>query len=373
MPTNNTKSFNLRSFKFELKHKVNTIKKLFKSYCFWHWRKNTYLVDGTNSIGVKFLGNVANHPLLIALLGLVSENSALHSVIKNEILITDFPLPNALRIPATLTTLVPLSRSIEEILASYGRSLRRSIVGQRNQYRYETVDTLDKITAINDEMLKPYANARHESAHHLDLDTVTNLAISEYGRLDLLYLNEEAVGCHLGNFYERQGKSYWRVNRFGYPAKIYSDYKLWGEVNSMNLHLALETAINGGYDFCDYGASLARPGAGLIEWKRRRKGFLVEDEGIDFYLKFPKSGAQHFFWHSPLFNIENHKVVLHLGVPEGKTDTEIMARYHEMGYGGLHKVYLHCNRPLDETLMQFFRDLYADQESPPSVITYETS
>ena len=128
-----------------------------------------------------------------------------------------------------------------------------------------------------------------------------------------------------------------------------------------------------GYDFIDYGGSLARPGAGLIEWKRRRKGFVAEDYSAYFYLKFPKSGAQHFFWDSPLFNIENNQIVLHLGVPEGKTDEEVMARYHEMGYGGLYKVYLHCNRSLNDTLVESVRELYADQETPPMIITYKTS
>ncbi len=343
---------------------------MIKSFYFWQWRKSSFLTSETSITGVQFLGKANNKPLLIALLGLSNEHKVQGSGIQNKISITDFPMPNALCIPATLTTLVSLNRPIDDILATYSRSLRRSIVGQRTQYRYEAVNDVDKITATETEMLKPYANARHESAHHLDLDTIINLATSEYGRLDLLYLNDETVGCHLGNSYERQGKSYWHVNRFGYPENIYTDYKHWGEVNSMNLHLALEAAIQKGYDYCDYGGSLARPGAGLIEWKRRRKGFLAEDYGQYFYLKYPKKGAAQFFWDSPLFNIEKHKIVLHLGIPAGKTDEEIMARYHEMGYGGLYKVYLHCTTTLNETLVHSVRDLYVDQEVKPLIITY---
>lgn len=361
------------SFKFEVKRRIKSIKRWVKSFYFWQWQKSTLLTNATNGVSVQFLGKASNKSLLIALLGLSSEIEASNSAASSKVFITDFPLPNALCIPATLTTIVPLNRSVEDILATYSRSLRRSIVGQRAQYRYEVVTTPEKITTLNSEMLQPYANARHESAHHLDLDTVVRLATSDYGRLDLLYLGDEPVGCHLGNSYQRQGKNYWHVNRFGYPVNIYSDYKHWGEVNSMNLHLALEAAIANGYDYIDYGGSLARPGAGLIEWKRRRKGFLAEDYSTYFYLKFPNSGAQHFFWDSPLFNIEDNKIVLHLGVPEGKTDEEVMARYHEMGYGGLYKVYLHCNRPLNEALIQSVRDLFADQETPPIIITYTTS
>jgi hypothetical protein len=265
---------------------------------------------------------------------------------------------------------VSLNRSVDDILATYSRSLRRSIVGQRADYRYEAVNDLDKIVATESELLKPYANARHENAHHLGLDTIINLVTSDYGRLDLLYSGEKIVGCHLGNSYERRGKKYWHVNRFGYPASIFSDYKRWGEVNAMNLHLALEAAIQEGYDYCDYGTSLARPGAGLIEWKRRRKGFLAEDYGTYFYVKLPRKGAEQFFWHSPLFAIEGKKITLHLGVPDEKADEDVMARYHEMGYGGLCKVYLHSNKTLNKALVQSVRDLYMDQDAPPEVITY---
>lgn len=289
---------------------------------------------------------------------------------KCEIKFTDFPSPGSICIPATLATIVPLHRTVEEILATYSRSLRRSITGQRSKYRTETISDIDKITSIEQEMLKPYANVRHENAHHLGLETVVSLSTSKFGRLDLLYLDDEAVGCHLGNAYERNGKKYWHVNRFGYPEKIFSDYKHWGEVNSMNLHLALETAIKEGYDFIDYGGSLARPGAGLIEWKRRRKGLLSQDYGQYLYLKLPRQGADLFFWDSPLFAIEDAKITLHLGVPAQQSNEEVMARYHEMGYGGLYKVYLHCAKELDETLVECVRALYTDQDNPPMIITY---
>ena len=132
----------------------------------------------------------------------------------------------------------------------------------------------------------------------------------------------------------------------------------------------MELLIQNNYDYCDYGASLARPGAGLIEWKRRRKGFLADDYGNYFYLKFPKKGAAQFFWDSPLFAIEDRKITLHLGVPDGKANEDVMARYHEMGYGGLYKVYLHSNKTLDEALVQSVRNLYVDQDAPPEIITY---
>jgi hypothetical protein len=287
------------------------------------------------------------------------------------LLVTDFLIPNAICVPSALNTIVNLNRTVEEILASYSRSLRRSIQSQRSVYRYETVTCIEKIKQIESLMLKPYANARHEHAHHLGLNAIVSMATSDYGRLDVLYCGDEAVGCHLGNSYERAGKKYWHVNRFGYPENIFSDFKRWGEVNSMNLHLALESAVANAFDFCDYGASLARPGAGLIEWKRRRKGFLVDDCNNYFYIKLPKRGKEHFFWDSPLFAIEKNRITLHLGVPEKQTDEEVIARYHEMGYGGLRMVYLHCKIKPKESLVKAIRDLYSDQNPQPEIfLTY---
>jgi hypothetical protein len=358
-----------RSFKFEVKRQINTALNLLKSFYCWQWQKSTFLANEAGNTKIKFWGKANNVPLVKSLLG-IPNNITENAGIKCEVLITDFPLANSIRIPATLATIVQLNRSVDDILATYGRSLRRSINGQRAKYRTETISDLSQITATEATMLNPYANARHDNAHHLGLETVINLATSQYGRLDLLYLEDEAVGCHLGNAYERHGKKYWHVNRFGYPENIFSDYKHWGEVNSMNLHLALEAAIKEGYDFIDYGGSLARPGAGLIEWKRRRKGFLAEDHGQYLYLKLPKKGSDQLFWDSPLFAIEDQKITLHLGVPQDKTDEEIMARYHEMGYGGLYKVYLHCSKTPNETLVQSVRDLFVDQEAQPMIITY---
>jgi hypothetical protein len=114
---------------------------------------------------------------------------------------------------------------------------------------------------------------------------------------------------------------------------------------------------------------LARPGAGLIEWKRRRKGFLAEEYGNYFYVKLPENGARQLLWDSPLFAIEDKKITLHLGIPDAKTDEEIMARYHEMGYRGLSKVYLYCKSELNESLLQSFRGLYLDDETQPIIMT----
>lgn len=354
------------SLKTEIRFRLLQLKHLSQGFYFWRWQYKHFQTK-TSSISVRYLGQHAAQ--VQVLLGVTDQNSA-SSQSDHTLWLTDFPVPRAYPIPSTLTTIVPLHRTMEEIMATYASSLRRSINKQRPTYRYEIIRDENRIAEINQTMLVPYANARHENAYHMDLDGMTQLALSEHGRLYALYCGDELVGCHLANFYERNHQRYWHVNRFGYPERIFADFKRWGEVNSMNLHMALEEAIQGNFDFCDYGMSLAKPGAGLIEWKRRRKGRLVREAGTQFYLTLPKKGLAQFFWDSSLFSIEKGKITLHLGVPADKTDEEILTKYHEMGYLGLYKVYLNCLSQPSDAVIEGIRSLYAEEPHPPMIITY---
>jgi hypothetical protein len=359
------------SLRFEIKQNKERLKQFLMGLSFWKWKTSEFYLNETCLTTINYRGRPENQVILMALLGLSGKVATLANSSSNKIFVREYPMRGSICIPQCLTTIVKLGRSEDEILATYSRSLRRSINQESLQYHYEAVQDPEKIDVIEHEMLRPYAIARHDAgAAQLEGNVVRKLAQPEYGRLDLLYKGQEQVGCHLGNFYSCKGKKYWHVNRMGYPEAVFSDYKRWGEVNSINLHLALRSAINNGYDYCDYGVSLARPGAGLIEWKRRRRGFLVDDYYQYFYLKFPKKDATQFFWDAPLFGVEGRKVTLHLGLPDDKTDEEITARYHEMGYGGLYKVYLHCTKPPSEDIIEMIRGLYVDQESQPMVITY---
>ncbi len=354
--------------------KLEQYQTLLLSFCCWKWRVFQFNLSDARAGHVRFLGNPDNQALLMSLLGVtLQEKSAVDTSSQYEIRINDFPLPNTITVPSTLNTIVSLNRPVEDIMATYSRSLRRSILAQRSQYRHETVLDGAQIAMLDNDMLQPYARARHERAHQLASEAVQQLAHCESGRLDALYFEGEAIGCHLGNRYIKQGKKHWHVNRFGYIPSIFLDHKRLGEVNSMNLHLALEKAIDDGDDFCDYGMSLARPGAGLIEWKRRRKGFLAKNNGINFHMDIPKKIAAQFFWHSPLFGLENHEIVLHLGIATEKTDEEVIAHHHEMGYGGLSKVYLYAHHMPSDALIQSFHALYADQAMPPVIVTHITA
>ena len=83
------------------------------------------------------------------------------------------------------------------------------------------------------------------------------------------------------------------------------------------------------------------------------------------YIQLPRVGVAEFLWAAPLFAVEHHKLTLHLGLPDGTNDDEIMDRYREMGFGGLFKIYLHCAKPPNERLIESLRGLYTHQKSPP--------
>ncbi len=360
------------SLKYELRERKAHLSTFIKSLYFWEHEIFIFPVSAMQTTKIHFKGRSESVPVLKALLGVRNSNEDAEVQKKNSfnnVFVYEFPVPGTLCIPQCLSTMVKLDKPVEDILASYSRSLRRSITKQAPKFRHVVVTEDAQVEEVDHVMLRPYAIARHDlGAYHLGISDIKNLALSRFGRLDLFYMEDDLVGCHLGNAYVYRGESYWHVNRFGYTENIFSDNRQLNEANSINLHLALVTAIKNGFDYCDYGMSLATPGRGPIEWKRRRKGFLARSESPHFYLKPPESGAAEFFWHAPLFAIEKGKVTLNLGLPENKTIEEVAERYVAMGYIGLSKVYLNCSELPSEEVIQLIQGLYAKQESQPKIV-----
>jgi len=357
------------SIKYQVRELSARLKVFLPRMCFWKWRRFSFQLSHEAPGTVHYLGPASDLPILKSLLS-VSDTDGVESSEKGiKVSVYEFSVPDALRVPHYLSTIVALDQSMEDILAKYSRSLRRSTLKLAPQFRYEQVTTEQDVEHVNQTMLRPYAVARNGvDANHLPMSTVKDLALSDYGRLDLLYQQDKVVGCHLGNSYIRRGKRYWNVNRFGYVNEVYSNCGHLQDVNSANLHLALQYAIDSGYDYCDYGYSLARPGSGLIEWKRRRKGYLAKATAERFYVRVSKKDAPQFFWGSPLFSLEGKKIHLHLGVPKDKTDDELQARYREMGYDGLAKVHLMCASHPSEAFLEMIRGLYKEFSSQPEVV-----
>lgn len=322
-----------------------------------------------SAFDVLYVGRKSQRDFVKVLLGAQSHGVDTQLKLQKSertVLVSEMPTPGALYVPQYLSAVVPLSRSIDEITARYNTELRRNLRKNRTRYRMKQALNDDEIESADREMLQPYARARHGSAaSQIETREVQRVAKSA-GRLDLVLLEDEVVACHLGCVVTRAGKRYWSTVRFGYPDTVFSDNKKLREINSITTFMALEWAIENGFDYYDIGTCLARPDDGLLEWKRRRGGD-VDTLGNHGYLfvRLPRTGAAQFLWETPLFAVEGKKLTLHLGVPDGQSDEEVANRYREMGFGGLAKIYIHCSSVPAEELLETLRSRYSHLKSPP--------
>ncbi|WP_288099126.1 hypothetical protein [Pseudomonas sp.] len=357
------------SLRFELRRTVSWLRDILSRACFWRWEIVKFKLRQESSFNVLYIGRKTQREFAKVLLGTDAPDA--DSQLKPDpsnptVLVSEIPTPGALRVPQYLSAIVPLSRTLDEITARYNTELRRNLRKNRLRYRMKQALNDDEIECADQQMLQPYAKARHGSAAaQIDTHEVRRVA-KNAGRLDLVLLENDVVACHLGCVITKGGKRYWSTIRFGYPETVYSDAKKLREVNSITTFMALEWAIENGFDYYDIGICLARPDDGLLEWKRRRGGD-VNTLGNNGYMfvRLPKVGTPTFLWETPLFAVEGKELTLHLGLPDGPSDEEIASRYREMGFGGLSKIYLHCARPPQAPLLDTLRGRYSHLKSPP--------
>lgn len=359
--------------RFELRKARAWLQDIGGRACFWRWEIARFKLREDSTYDILYVGRKTQREFVKVLLG--AESQTVNSQLKLDnsertVWVSEMPTLGALSVPQYLSAVVPLSRSIEDITARYNTELRRNLRKNRLRYRMKQALNDDEIEIADREMLKPYASARHgAAASQIESREVQRVAKS-VGRLDLVLLEDEIVACHLGCVITRAGKRYWSTVRFGYPDVVFSDAKKLREINSITTFMALEWAIENGFDYYDIGTCLARPDDGLLEWKRRRGGD-VDTLGNYGYLfvRLPKVGAAQFLWETPLFAVEGKKLTLHLGLPDGPSDEEVAGRYREMGFGGLFKIYLHCSRKPEEALLDTLRGRYAHLALPPVLET----
>lgn len=357
------------SMRFELRKAVAWLRDILGRTFFWRWEIVRFRLREDSLHDILYVGRKTQREFVKVLLG--AKSQAVGSQLKLDtsdrtVWVSEMPTVGALYVPQYLSAVVPLSKSIDEITARYNTELRRNLRKNRLRYRMKQALNDDEIESADREMLRPYAKARHGmAASQIEAHEVQRVA-KVAGRLDLVLLEDEIVACHLGCVVTRAGKRYWSTVRFGYPDAVFSDTKKLREVNSITTFMALEWAIENGFDYYDIGTCLARPDDGLLEWKRRRGGD-VDTLGNYGYLfvRLPKVGAAQFLWETPLFAVEGKQLTLHLGLPDGPTDEEVANRYREMGFGGLFKIYVHCARAPGETLLGTLRSRYAHLKSPP--------
>lgn len=367
------------SMRFALKEVIAWLREQFDRASLWKWEITRFPRQDDSVYNIIYAGRKAHRELAQITLGIgntdnlgsVSGTLSTHSVYVSEL-----PVWGALCVPHYLRAIVPLGRPIEEILAQYDYKLRRNLLKQRPRYRRRQVLDIAEIDCAGRQMLHPFAHARHgSSAVQLTPEMLRKSAL-EYGRLDLLLTQDEVVACMLGNESIRKGKRYWLADRCGYPEAVFSDPKRLGETNSINNHMAIEWAIENGFDYYDIGLCFARPDDGLIQWKRKR-GVELSTLGLRgygyFHIRLPQTATAQFLWNNPLFAVEHRNLTLHLGLPNGPSDDEFLARYRQMGFGGISKIYLHCARPHSEQLLETLRSFYKHLDSPPTVKTIKSA
>jgi hypothetical protein len=289
-------------------------------------------------------------------------------------LVSEAPIPGALRVPKYVHMVVPLGRPLEDIVAKYDKQLRRRLLKQLPKLEARQVTEDAEIERVYREMLVPFARARHgEGAHNFSIDFVREMALVR-GRLDLVSLSGEEVACELGYGMAHAGKRYWVALRFGCTEAVFSDRGRLRETNSLSNFACLIRSLENRFDFYDMGYCLPRYDDGNLQWKRNRGGALETFRNCDFFfVRLPRDSQARFLWNSPLFSLEAGGVTLRLGLPEGPSDEDVVRRYREIGFGGLTRVYLHCARRASDDLLRQLRSRYAHFSVPPELVVLTTS
>ncbi|WP_422402877.1 hypothetical protein [Pseudomonas sp. GZD-209] len=363
------------SMRYELRNVSNKLRDFLGRACFWRWEIARFRLQQESPYEILYIGRKQGREMAKLLIGGKGQGNApaanepvQPAASGHVVVVSEMPTTGALNVPHYLSAVVPLGRPLEEITARYDSELRRSI--RKNRPLYQMRQTLDddEIAMADRELLRPYASARQGiHAAQFPTDDVFRLA-KGVGRLDLITLEGEVVACHLGCEITRGGKRYWSTLRFGYCEAVFADAKRLREVNSITTYMALEWALEQGYDYYDIGLCVARPDDGLLKWKRRRGGDI---DGLNnhayMFVRLPKAGVAQFLWDTPLFAVEGNKLTLHLGVPDGPSDEEVASRYHEMVFGGLHKIYLYGAKDAGEQFLENLRGRYASVQTPPTM------
>ena len=363
------------STRYEIRLLSSKIREVLGRACFWRWEVARFRLQQESPYEILYIGRKHQREMAKLLIGgkvqgnaPVAASTAEPAESSHVVLVSELPTTGALSVPHYLSAVVPLGRTLEDITSRYDSELRRSIRKNRPLYQMRQTLSDEEIAMADSQLLRPYATARQGiHAAQFPTDDVFRIA-KRVGRLDLITLDDEVIGCHLGCEVTRGGKRYWSTLRFGYSEAVFSDAKKLREVNSITTFMALEWALQQGFDYYDIGLCLARPDDGLLKWKRRRGGD-IDSLGNHAYLfvRLPKTGTAKFLWETPMFAVEGDKLTLHLGLPDGPSEEEVASRYHEMVFGGLHKIYLYGNTGSGESFIETLRTRYANLQSPPTM------
>jgi hypothetical protein len=355
------------SFRHAFAERKNKLKELLRLACIWRYRLNVFTHSKFHGVRFHYFGLKSHQDTAILLLDLDSQQASLGHK-KQSAFISEIPLPGSICIPHNLTSLIPLkNKSMDEVLLGFEKRKRKIVNQCIASYTLKPVTDINDVTRLNQEMLMPYAARHGEGTYQLPLRQVMGMAL-KYGRFHLLLENNAEVGCAIGYEYICDNDRHWISYREGYPNYIFSHRPSYTEKQVINTYVEIEWALNNGYSYFDIGFNPACTGVGSLHYKRTFGSELSVINNYNYlYLKLPKTIAAKFYWEKPLFAVEGKAVVLHLGLPDGVSADEVAERYKLLNYGGLNKVYLHCDSTPSNAHTEAVANVYSHQKSPPAL------
>jgi hypothetical protein len=355
------------SFKHAFKEKKNRLKELIRLTCLWRYRLSALVHNKFNGVKFYYFGLKSHQNTAIFMLGLDSQQASLGRA-KQSVYVSEIPLPGSICIPLNLTSLIPLkNKSMDEVLLGFEKRKRKIANKGISDFTLKQVTDVNDVNRLNQEMLMPYAARHGEAAYQLPLRQVMEMAF-KYGRLHLLLEKGVEVGCAIGYEYICKNERYWISYREGFPNSIFSDRPSHTEKQVINTYVEVEWALNSGYSYFDIGFNPACAEVGSLHYKRTFGAELSVISNYNYlYLRMPKTMAAKFYWEKPLFAVEGKAVVLHLGLPDGVSADEVAERYKLLNYGGLNKVYLHCDSTPSSAHTEAVTNVYSYQKSPPAL------
>ena len=358
------------STRFAMSERQKRLKALLGTCALWNYIVCKVDWSRISSAGFWFIGRKAHLDLagVIFSQSQSDSNEPIPHSGSGRVIISELPFPGSHCIPHYLSTIIPLDKPLEELFPAIDKDRYRLYRKQREHFMLKGITDPNEIKRLQNEMFEPYAKDRYGDAVAQLTDDDAKKMANATGALHVLCRGDEEVGCHIGSAFEFKKKRYWSGVRSGYPPHIYADSKTFSSTNTMNVFMEIEWVKQQGYDFYDIGITLSNPDNGVLQWKRKHRGFLSLIENYDyFYIKPPRGSEPEFFWETPLISVKRGQLILHLGWPASQDEDAVLSRYKQMGFDGLAKVNLYTQMQPSDVMLEKLLYLYRYANTKPTI------
>lgn len=150
------------SLRYEIRRVASWLREQFSRAHFWNWEIARLPLHAGSPFEIVYIGRKSQRDFAMSLLNVTPAagiNLTVDCTTGRRVMVSEMPFPGALRIPSTLSSVVPLGRPIEEITSNFHSQLRRELTKKRKNYRMQQVLDSTEIERVDREMLRPYANA----------------------------------------------------------------------------------------------------------------------------------------------------------------------------------------------------------------------